>query len=93
MAVPYSNCSENRTSVPQTPIRKSKRSSKKYRKYDAYIVSINPYEREGVDVLRASEPYELYERPELSSTYGIDKTDQESCITHDEFLFTIGPRK
>lgn len=93
MAVPYVNCTENPPAIPQTPKKKSRPFSKSSKKSDtASILSVNPYEKEGVDVIKTSGPYELYERPELTSTYQVDNSDLESRLTHDEFFFNFGPK-
>lgn len=92
MAVPYHNCSPNPPAISATPKKKSKRNSKSRKSDVASIASVNPYEREGVDVLKTSGPYELYGKPELASQRHIDNSDLESRITHDEFFFTFGDK-
>lgn len=94
MAIPYNNCTENPPAISQTPKRKSKNLSKSFKKSDtASVLSVNPYEKEGVDVIKTSGPYELYERPELSSTYQVDNSDLESRLTYDEFFFNFGSKR
>lgn len=93
VAVPYQYCHETPLTAPQTPQNRPRRHSRSSRKSDtASIFSVNPYERECVDVIKTSGPYELYERPELASEYQLDHGDVESNITNDEFLFTFGSK-
>lgn len=92
MTVPYLLCPENPSVTTPTPKKKSRRFSKSTRKSDSISVNsaaVNPYEREGVDVIKTSGPYELYERPELANEMHIDHSDVESRVTHDEFFFTF----
>lgn len=92
MAVPYDYCSPNPPVIPATPKKKSKRNSKSRKSDLVSITSVNPYEREGVDVLKTSGPYELYDQPELANHIHIDNSDVESRFTHDEFFFTFGAK-